>query len=472
MCPTLNLYRDSCFPWPCGPLLVIHQEFCLNCPATEWKPSRRGSQQKGWEGVAVGGCLRSLQALKQACMNAPVLAFADYTKEFLLETDDSKEGQGAVLSQKQEDGQYHPVAYGSWALTIHEKNYHFTKLEFLALKWAITEHFKEYLLYSTFLVRTDNNPLTYIMTTPNLDATGHWWVGALAKFNFQLEYQKGQDNTIGDGLSWITTCLSPKAVQSILDGVTLGMAHRAEGFDPTVLEGDHNKEREVHVTAGWVQAKMHVTNWAAAQREDPVLNAMLNWLETQKKTNLRTLLGEHAFSEEGQVVWQNCQNFMTLQNALYLCSTPKGENEDLLHFVVLRAHWVAPLNGCHWDARHQGCDHTLSLLQDDFWWPGMANQVGQSIRACTCCLQYEVGFPKAPLCPIVATAPLDLLYVDFTSIETTLEPNQLCRVANVFVFQDHFMKHVLAYVTPTKLQKLLLNFYTKVTSLSSQALKW
>ena len=66
-----------------------------------------------------------------------------------------------------------------------------TKLEFLVLKWAITEHFKEYLLYQPFIVRTDNNPLTYIMTTPNLDATGHHLVGALARFNFWLEDQKG-----------------------------------------------------------------------------------------------------------------------------------------------------------------------------------------------------------------------------------------------------------------------------------------
>ena len=106
-------------------------------------------------------------------MNSPVLAFADYTKDFLLKTDASKEGLGAVLSQKQEDGWFHPVAYGSRALTMHEENYHSTKLEFLALKWAIKEHFKEYLLYQPFLVKTDNNPLTYIMTTPNLDTTGH-----------------------------------------------------------------------------------------------------------------------------------------------------------------------------------------------------------------------------------------------------------------------------------------------------------
>ena len=80
-------------------------------------------------------------------MNSPVLAFADYTEDFLLEMDASKEGLVAVLSQKQADGHYHVVAYGSWALTAHEKNYHSTKLEFLALKWAVMEHFKEYLLY-------------------------------------------------------------------------------------------------------------------------------------------------------------------------------------------------------------------------------------------------------------------------------------------------------------------------------------
>ena len=89
--------------------------------------------------------------------------------------DASREGLGVVLSQKQAEGHYHLVAYGSRALTAHEKNYHSTKLEFLALKWAIMEHFKEYLLYQPFLVRTDNNPLTYIMTTPNLDAIGHRW---------------------------------------------------------------------------------------------------------------------------------------------------------------------------------------------------------------------------------------------------------------------------------------------------------
>ena len=72
--------------------------------------------------------LVAFQALKQACMNSPVLAFADYTKDFLLKTDASKEALGVVLSQKQADGQFYLVAHGSWALTAHKKNYHSTKL--------------------------------------------------------------------------------------------------------------------------------------------------------------------------------------------------------------------------------------------------------------------------------------------------------------------------------------------------------
>ena len=110
------------------------------------------------------------------------------------------------------------------------------------------------------------------------------------------------------------------------------------------------------------------------------------------------------------------------------------------------------------DTGHQGHYHTLSLLQECFWWPGMVNQIRQSIRACTHCLQYEGGFPKAPLCPIVATAPLNLLHVDFTSIETTLEPNQLPRVAKILVFQEHFTKNMLANVTPDQTAKTVAKF--------------
>ena len=209
-----------------------------------------GASRKSENVLLTEDALKAFDSLKQACMTAPVLAFADYTKPFLLEMDASKDGLGAVLSQKQADGQYHPVAYGSRALTPHEKNYHSTKLEFLALKWEVTKHFKEYLLYQSFLVKTDNNPLTYIMTTLNLDATGHQWVGALAWFNFKLDYQKGCDNTVVDALSQVTTQLNPDMVRSILDGIALGAAHWAEVHDPAVVERGPSTECSIGLTDG------------------------------------------------------------------------------------------------------------------------------------------------------------------------------------------------------------------------------
>ena len=104
------------------------------------------------------------------------------------------------------------------------------------------------------------------MTTPNRDGTGHHWVRALARFNFQLEYQKGCDNTMADVLSQITTHLNPDMVRSVLNRITLGAAHWAEVHDLTVAEGDHDLEQEVHVASGCILIKMHMTDWAEAQR--------------------------------------------------------------------------------------------------------------------------------------------------------------------------------------------------------------
>ena len=160
--------------------------------------------------------LAVFQELKMKCLTVPVLAFADFKKPFLLETDALIEGLGAVLSQKQDDGWYHPVAYASRSLKGGESRYHSSKLEFLALKWAVTDQFKEYLQYQPFLVRTDNNPLTYVMTMPNLDAIGHRWVAAMAGYNFEIEYIRGSDNKVTDALrASLKSCLAmPRAMAS------------------------------------------------------------------------------------------------------------------------------------------------------------------------------------------------------------------------------------------------------------------
>ena len=84
--------------------------------------------------------LEAFHQLKMKCMIAPVLAFADFKQPFRLETDASKDRLGNVLSQKQSDSKYHPFTYASWSLKGSEEKYHFSKLEFLALKWAIMDH--------------------------------------------------------------------------------------------------------------------------------------------------------------------------------------------------------------------------------------------------------------------------------------------------------------------------------------------
>ena len=110
------------------------------------------------------------------------------------------------------------------------------------------------------------------MSTPNLDAMGHKWVGALVQFNFELEYQKGHDNTVADVLSWVTTWLDPDTVISILNGVTLGTAHQAKVHNPAIVGGNHHLEQEVCVAAGHALVQMHFTDWAEAQKEDPMFS--------------------------------------------------------------------------------------------------------------------------------------------------------------------------------------------------------
>ena len=97
----------------------------------------------------------------------------------------SGKGLGAVLSQKQADGWYHPIAYASSVMNETEQRYQSNKQEFLTLKWAVTEQFHEYLSpygknRNEFVVHTDNNPLTYIFSSANLDAAGQRWVAYLA----------------------------------------------------------------------------------------------------------------------------------------------------------------------------------------------------------------------------------------------------------------------------------------------------
>ena len=217
--------------------------------------------------------------LKQALLQAPVLKFTDYSKPFMLETGTSSDGLAAVLLQEGEDGKLHPIAYGSQLLTKAERNYHLGKTEFLILKWAVMDHFKEYLIYQPFVVQTDNNPLTYLFTTPNLNACGHWWVASLTNFNFTIEYQCGRNNVVADALSRVNESLDTHEVKAILNKVVIRCQDWAE---LTILVGQWGEEEEwVWVSAAHApKEEMHVIDWLEAQNKDPIIWKAIKWVQS------------------------------------------------------------------------------------------------------------------------------------------------------------------------------------------------
>ena len=245
--------------------------------------------------------LEAFSILKEKCVNAPVLYFPDFKKPFLLETDASGKGLGAVLSQKQDDGRYHLVAYASRIMSKTEQQYHSNKQEFLALKWAVTEQFHEYLTIPygknkyEFVVCMDNNPLTYIFSSAHLDAAGHRWVASLADYNFPLEYQKGKDNTVADFLSHMENCLPEEEVEEALCRVEIpapGVKAMLDNANTLITERAEGGEDVLPIRACLAETlsacpvkytTLQVVDWKKAQREVPTLNTLMKNLRSSKK---------------------------------------------------------------------------------------------------------------------------------------------------------------------------------------------
>ena len=162
-------------------------------------------------------CQTAFDSLKEKLVNPLILGYPDFTRAFILETDASDRGLGAVLSQEQ-DGKRRVIAYASRGLRPTERNmdnYSSFKLELLALKWAVTEKFREYLLGAKATIYTDNNPLTYIKTA-KLGAVETRWVAQLPQFDFEVRYRSGKSNTNADALSRMPQGASIESVQGTM----------------------------------------------------------------------------------------------------------------------------------------------------------------------------------------------------------------------------------------------------------------
>ena len=275
--------------------------------------------------------LKAFEELKMRCMTAPVLVFADFKKPFCLETDASKEGLGAILLQESDDGQYHLVAFASRELKGGEPKYHSSKLEFLALKWAITEQFREYLQYQPFTICTDNNPLTYILTTPNLDALGHHWVAALASYNMKLEYLKGSDNKVTDALNRISTQkLDEKTVTELLNYARNGGTPQAETANIHVIEEGERVDQEVIVRYTQI-VKQHKQfrnlanlDWVKAQNKDPVIPQVVRWINRPRGDHrkLEEYLAGVASDYEKRFYATHQKEFTIQDNPYCICKQP------------------------------------------------------------------------------------------------------------------------------------------------------
>ena len=155
--------------------------------------------------------------LKETLTSAPVLAYLNYTLPFILETDASLKGLGAVLLQEDDAGNLRVISYASRMLKPYERsmqNYSSAKLELLALKWAVCEKFRDYLISSKFTMLTDNNPLTYICTSC-LGAAQIRWVSDLVLFDIEIKYRAGKTNQAADALS--RRPVNPESLSESLD---------------------------------------------------------------------------------------------------------------------------------------------------------------------------------------------------------------------------------------------------------------
>ena len=154
------------------------------------------------------------------------------------------------------------------------------------------------------------------------------------------------------------------------------------------------------------------------------------------------------------------RNSLVLNKGLmYVSTTPKGETEGVLAFVVPVGQRHLVLNGVHCDAGHQDQQKTLALTRERFWWPMMAKDCRAIVKGCLHCRAFKGEVPRAPLCPIQAYAPLELVHLDYTSIESTMELNKPPVVKNVLVMTDHLMRYALTVVMKDQTAKTVAKVF-------------
>ena len=120
-----------------------------------------------------------------------------------------------------------------------------------------------------------------------------------------------------------------------------------------------------------------------------------------------------------------------------------------MQLVLLTALRLQALKGCHDDLGHLGIERTLDLWRDQFYWPGMTEDATRHIQHCKRCLQFKASPDKAPLENVTATYPMELVHMDYLTIEATEGGKDI----HILVITDHFTRYAQAIVTSLQTAK-------------------
>ncbi len=335
------------------------------------------------------------------------------------------------------------IAYASRSLKPAEKNYPAHKLEFLALKWSVCEKFHDYLYGATFLAVTDNNPLTYILTTAKLDATGQRWVAELSNYNFELTYRSGKKNLDADALSRQdpeptdnTTTMFPEVLGAIsfAASTTIQDVPLVESLSASAEPAATDEAVPDEILSTTSLTKQ---DWKKAQRDDHTISLMIRSIESgQRPTALQ--VEAHNLDSRYFKEWDKLE----MSNEILFRRT-KLQDQDCLQLVL--PHRLRPdiFHAYHDDLGHQGRDRTLSILKRRFFWQGMDKYVQNMVRQCKRCICRKTApTTAAELVNIISTAPMELVCIDYLSLETSKGGFE-----NILVITDHFSRYAQAIPT-------------------------
>jgi transposase InsO family protein len=334
------------------------------------------------------------------------------------------------------------ITYGSRSLKPSEKNYSTYKLEFLALRWAVTKKFHDYLYGSSFTITTDHNPLIYVLTPAKLDATGNRWMAELATYDFTISYKPGKANLDADALSRIPrtseaeeTCrITPDLFQGICAGLEENDACGVEALCATVSAVQH-----INPTTEMTRPKFDIVE---EQAKDPDISRIKLFVSSKRLPSSGECVQESSLVRSLLREWNQLQ----IHDGI-LCRLKSNGEHEIKQVILPQQLRETVFSILHSDMGHPGRDKTLELFKSRFYWPGMATDVEQRIKRCPRCIRSKAPHPPqvAPINPIMITHPLELVCVDFLSLEESRGG-----VGNILVITDHFTK--FAQAIPTRNQ--------------------